>query len=945
MEDESPIVQIEAAESGVELLSAIEVPIILGPTDFKIFQLYILPVYQKLGTSQSYTVKATLIKLLGQLCVIGRTLIEQGIINQNQYFLKSEITEEQKNSIENKSISNLDVEIEEIASVLRTIIFDASVWMPRTYQSEIVRQFDRVVMLIGRRNFEAVVTLIISMLNTKEPRLVEMVFHCAPSISEGTGIGWIKDLLACFDMYMKYTEELVIYNIIKCFTYFASSNLLINSKMVSLYKKFSSFLVHPNKWLRTAAIEYCEAVGNCLKNGEVFLYIRPLLQGFLKNFLIVTNTKQFQNFLIQPLSRIVIDLIEARVTETLNHTRNDELAKVMIEKEINLKEINAIDASSLRKEAYKSYNTLISLLSKKLTLFSINIGTQGLGVMEGYFTEIPKNVYQYQLSNEFKIPEEESKEYTDQYYISHKVSMINNFCIDNNGRNTSNSYSSYIANGPHKDSWKFVFESESLCKALSIINHSQPKLNSSVNSKHKPWKPQGRLMITLNTHKAPVYAIDKSDDTTFMATGSTDGTCCVWNLARLKTSLLVPILDSIKLQERITSIKFLDNSYSFGIGTNKGTLEIYRIDSLGIRKVREVLTDNEGGIVNCSTYEGVIIYATQYGGIHVHDVRVKDNINGLNIDGKQGFITSGCIGHDSNYFVGSVNGYILNYDIRFNLVTSVKRYSRNTPIMDMCIYMAEKSEKNSGPVKEEGNPMLFIASGGEDAQVDLCGVNKDMTYWSFVVGNSKLAFQSYSPYILRTENIGTNILIQLGKDFHTLKNIEKRHNEVMDNNYEFKNFYNNIKQMYNSNSLIYKILCPHYESSPFLLTAGADRIVRYWHLGNLNAQDEMRTNVPEMIKQSFIFTSPDNREVEYLAENFGEKVIYERLLRDKGRSNPGIGQSNWQTINGISHLKQSECKVYSVGHTDAILNMQLLDFPSNKFLVTCGRDNLVKLWI
>eukprot|EP00831_Metopus_contortus_P062653 TRINITY_DN5484_c0_g1_i1.p1 TRINITY_DN5484_c0_g1~~TRINITY_DN5484_c0_g1_i1.p1 ORF type:complete len:188 (-),score=18.48 TRINITY_DN5484_c0_g1_i1:311-874(-) len=155
--------------------------------------------------------------------------------------------------------------------------------------------------------------------------------------------------------------------------------------------------------------------------------------------------------------------------------------------------------------------------------------------------------------------------------------------------------------------------------------------------------------------------------------------------------------------------------------------------------------------------------------------------------------------------------------------------------------------------------------------------------------------------------------------------------------FAFKELYGKVKSMYNSNSKINRILCPRIfrndDSASFLLSAGADKVIRYWHLGNLFP--------PEMAKQSFLIVSPDDREVEYFAEDFKEKVLYENTLT---RKSGGLGQSAWQTLNGTAVVKNCMTHSHNFDHTDSILNMELLDLPFATYLVTCGRDNLIKIW-
>jgi WD40 repeat protein len=461
-----------------------------------------------------------------------------------------------------------------------------------------------------------------------------------------------------------------------------------------------------------------------------------------------------------------------------------------------------------------------------------------------------------------------------------------------------------------------------------------------IKSLRQAWKPEGRLMATLNAHEAPVYSIGVSDSMLLMVTGDTDGMCCIWDTEKLKDYLAVPLGGKIVVEGAVTALKFLHNTHTIAVGTNKGAISLFKLDN-DINKKKYIPAANEGGIVNCCTYRdgsNTIVYATQRGVIHVHDLRVRKDANSFDTGSQKGLVSAFCMGPNRySYFVGTGGGYVFGYDIRFNLVTTICRHTSQLPIMDMCTYVPEKNLR-SGTTE----PLLFIATNGDAQQIDLCYINKETPEWSFAIGNSKLLYQSYVPYGLRKEeSMYTNVS----------RRIQKRIAESIVDSGEckaaYKDFEAHVMKMYEDNSIIYKILCPcisqKEESASFLLTTGADRIVRYWYLGNMMGTDEMKTNTQEMTKNSFIVISPDNREVEYDVANFREKVLFEKPLRNI-KHNGRAGQSMWQGMNGITHIKDKEIVTANVNHTDAILNMDLIESHNMRFLATCGRDNLVKLW-
>jgi len=992
MEDESSLVQVEAAESAMEMLDSIKMPVSLAPTDFKIFKLYIMPAYQKIGVGKSEYVKATFMKLIGKICYNGKRFIEQGIASQEEYFvslaaiekLGEEFRLKRRSSIDFKvaqetRISNFETEIEDMGNIILSRILDVTYNTPHLYQSSIVKNLNNVGLLLGPKKYEDIVTILFAMLNSKVPQLVGEIFEAVSGITLGIGRELLKTLLTCFDVYMLRTEELVVYSVIKCFVSFAKMKFLDKDQMISLCIHFTPYLLYPNEWLRSAALDYCDSVGNCLNDAEFFTYIKPILQCYAKDFVVTSNTNSFKEYLIKPFPRLIVDLVEAGIKEELYYTDNDKLARKIFEKEILLEDMRMPDISDLKKSQYEKYTKYISQFCNAQLLNCIGRSSALESLLKSKVENRPIIISERNkivLPNDFRVHDKEINQYLARPFVIHCPPIAENYYATNNGMNPKEYYENYREFNKEGKKWLSMYKSAIICKALSFYEeeHALPQLKDRYGNFYtytavrnwSSWVPKGRLMMTINVHKGPVHSISVSDDMSFMATGSADGICCLWDNYKLKDSMVMSPIDKIEVEGKITALKFLENTQSIAICNSQGSISIYRMDKqefvTRVRNVTDIGTNTEGGIVNCCTYlssnaQNVLVYATQQGGIHVHDIRVKKDVNQYKMKYQRGLIASFCMGRNENsFFVGTVNGSVLGYDLRFNLVTTLRNYSRRTPITDMTVYLPETIRKDNIKPQYalESTPMLFIASGEDTPQVDLFSLGKSGTEWSFAIGNPNLAYRTYVPYELTKEetnftDINYYILQRLNKGFpiHKDQLTQNLTNNQQDCHLILKEFCDKIKTMYAQNSQIYKILCPRVmrnaQSAPFLLTAGADRIVRYWYLGNLTAPNAMKVNAPEMVKRSFLVVSPDDREVEYMVEDFKEKVLYEHMIR---RDVPAHaeGQSEWQVYNGICYLKNNISKIACPSHTDAILNMEVIDLPFKIYLVTCGRDNLVKIW-
>jgi len=151
MNDDKSIVKVEASVSGLELLSCLQFPMELNPSNFKIFQRYIFPEYKKLGSQTELYLLVTFMHLVGNLSVLAKKFIEDGIRCESEYSLKMaaiqeiEGKEKRRSSqdnfvIETEARSNLESQIYEISDQLFYASLDITANIPPVYQTALASQ-------------------------------------------------------------------------------------------------------------------------------------------------------------------------------------------------------------------------------------------------------------------------------------------------------------------------------------------------------------------------------------------------------------------------------------------------------------------------------------------------------------------------------------------------------------------------------------------------------------------------------------------------------------------------------------------------------------------------------------------------------------------------------------------------------------------------------------
>jgi phosphoinositide-3-kinase regulatory subunit 4 len=196
-----------------------------------------------------------------------------------------------------------------------------------------------------------------------------------------------------------------------------------------------------------------------------------------------------------------------------------------------------------------------------------------------------------------------------------------------------------------EDGDKFSIYSSSLSLGQSAL----PSFGDPTSLIEKPR--EAIYVASLEEHTKAVNELAVSQDQTFFGSASDDGTVKIWELRRIDRRISVRSSATYRKGGKCKCVTICDNTTSLAAGCDDGSVSILRVDILqgngrnsamvlkgGQQQSSQVkstvrctnvktIKDEEGAVVairHCSTHtQSLLIYATQNGFIHGHDLRMR----------------------------------------------------------------------------------------------------------------------------------------------------------------------------------------------------------------------------------------------------------------------------------------------------------------------------------
>ncbi len=536
-------------------------------------------------------------------------------------------------------------------------------------------------------------------------------------------------------------------------------------------------------------------------------------------------------------------------------------------------------------------------------------------------------------------------------------------------------------------------------------NKSQDKIdnmnilpNYYFNKQYSNWRPQGQLLSTLYDHNTiPVEKLVLFDQNNFCSFDNF-GNAILFNVKYVKDN---EILINKKWEyknnnkEDITyknNICCINNSY-FAVAIKQ---YLYQYNPHIYSKSKDahlpLCQTNDDSNISCIKSFGSsnkesqkILFCTDNGSINLYDDRTNHEISlNLKVPKEKGIMNCICESFDYGQFlISTLDGNLFKYDLRLNSLINDFKYYYGMPISGVNIYKPNKSCELEINTLNKNGQYIVLWSGTDEHEISFFNdsdMNCDLLLKLNVQNNSN----EYNPLEIEIpffENINENNddsnenqIKQIKNRFKYLERYTFAYNknkikrlfwqQTGDSDYDSINQrLNNLSNIYNSPNTVQCVLSPFsdyslsqnnyiYENSPYFISAGNDKVIRYWDLSkditNNNLMKSYIINAPNNLTTcQFTKGSFEKTNVLQSNENYNLKIIKKNI--------PGF--SDFQNLNGIIYHSSVQkefdqdddsikycTKISDASHKSVITDLLPMNLNGVNLLVSSSWDGTIKIW-
>lgn len=293
----------------------------------------------------------------------------------------------------------------------------------------------------------------------------------------------------------------------------------------------------------------------------------------------------------------------------------------------------------------------------------------------------------------------------------------------------------------------------------------------------------------------------------------------------------------------------IENSHSVATCSDSGAVHVWRVDLGGVggkrahshytaqsaesspvpppsrqaastlawgTSVIKTLDCDEGPVLGVQHYTGdcasVLAFVSRKGLVHGWDLRSSQEAFQYNIRPELGYPMSMVCSPDRNWIcVGTSQGYISLWDIRYNSMCKLWRHSSGSAIHRLACAKSSPNIQSTreGVLASSEGAYMFVAAGNNEAAV-----------WGVPEGGECLkCFRSVSMSAARTAMASLPVLHDIPIPAHPLAPFQGEHVKYMNRNPI------NMDNSYAVRGLVGRV---SHSTASYLVTAGTDHSIRYW---------------------------------------------------------------------------------------------------------------------
>ena len=840
-------------------------------------------------------------------------------------------------------------------------------------------------------------------------------------------------LLFCIEMLLtNNSNEIKTYELIKTIHELLKMGYLQHDSVVSIFNKLIPYLVHPNLLIRNELIELTKSFINYLTQEEIIESILKNLSKYFTIPIIEINSKNIEDLLNYKkihLNRIIFQLGLNTIFYKQNNNNNEEdiisspsiqdIIKLRIKGDTNVEDNEEINYSFDKSNIKNDFNDKIKNLEK------YNL----IDKFDEYIDYIRKNNDESNIGIKLKAligkifyicsePEEMDNKKNRYFFYDENKSLISSEFFNFLKMFKILGISMKLSNFNKLDEIVNNFKDKNDdFEIISNVKENENNLSSNYyyNKSFSNWRPQGQLLSTIYFHNNnPILKLIPLSDNKICSFDST-GTATLLKINKKEDNFYTKKQYIYKSQNPSDKqilykncITVLDNLYF--ITASKNILYQYQPEYSN-STATELCKTKTGANATCLKSFGKdslelqkIIFCTEKGEINIYDQRTSNISLSTKISFDSGKPLCVNKGFKSNgFYIGTMGGKILRYDLRFNSITNELSYYNNDPIINVMPFRCNKLNLHdlfSVPEnKDYDGHYLVISTESKTFEVGFWNVNTLNCDILLKVNNVKLTKETkdkniflndieypfhlkdilYDKNNLKKKNDLSIEYLGLNKynfltNYNYIKTLSMKHayDDLYINQYytleKIKNIYNNINTVkciaspfcdkYSNNSSSIK-----YINSSYIITGGNDNILRYWDLTKDGINFINGNNLND--KGSYIINAPDNLTYCNFSKSiFNNFVVLQsnESFDDLGKKTNLIGFSEYQNYNGIQYHSSIQdefdqtclgelkyaTKISDSSHKGIITDIVCSGLNSDEgicnILASCSTDGSIKIW-
>ncbi|XP_031568622.1 phosphoinositide 3-kinase regulatory subunit 4-like [Actinia tenebrosa] len=276
-------------------------------SDANIFPEYILPSLSWLTQDAEVVVRLAYAESIASLAETALKFLEMAQLDRNN------VIKENQDDTPIQYQGSYDTELQALHEIIQrkvvTLLSDPENIVKRTL---LENGITRLCVFFGRQKAnDVLLSHMITFLNDKyDWQLRGAFFDSIVGIAAYVGWQSIAMLRPLLEQGLSDTEEFVVCKALNALTCIAELGLLRKPTLLELVSEIVPFLCHPNMWVRYGAVGFVAAVARTLNVADVHCHLLPLLQSFLKQPVIQVDQEVILvSLLKEPINRAVYDFV------------------------------------------------------------------------------------------------------------------------------------------------------------------------------------------------------------------------------------------------------------------------------------------------------------------------------------------------------------------------------------------------------------------------------------------------------------------------------------------------------------------------------------------------------------------------------------------------------------------------------------------------------------